>query len=345
MRARIHGAMKLALTAALAGLALAACDDEAADGAGGGNNCGGPTPEERAQNQKIFDGLVETCAGCHSSGARGYFASIEAFESLVVYEPKQITPGDPDGSEFVRLLEGNGTRAFEQMPISGPTYAEIVKNGGAKLDLLTIRQWVSALKPRERDPRPSIEAPRVTRLSADDIVRALYAQLGLSDADFFTPASSFDIEHKTAQDDGRYPITSPDAIPAPYEGLPAERFASLGGGSAMLQVKSDATTSPSFLGTLTQVSQAWCRQALDKTDNVALLPAGTTLATSAEDPAAVKAIIARWFLHFHAVSAAQADIDAVYESVFLPLEAETDAKTGYVGVCSSLIRHPDWIFY
>jgi hypothetical protein len=332
-------------TFALSAIGLAACSEDAAGTDGSGAACGGPTPEERAANQLIFDGLKATCEGCHANGARGYFASIEAFESLVVYEPKQITPGNPDASEFVKVLEGNGTRAFTQMPISGPNYAEIVASGAAKLDVGTIRTWVKNLKARDRDTRPSIDAPRVTRLSASDVLRALYAQLGLNDDDFFAQAFNYSVEHKTSQSDGRYSMTSPDAIPAPYEDLPAERFVSLGGGSAMLQIKSDETTSPSFLGTVTQVSQAWCRIALDKPDNAALIPAGMTLATSMEDPAAVEAVIARWFLHFHAVKAPPESIEEMFSSVFLPVEAETDAKTGYVGVCSALIRHPDWIFY
>jgi hypothetical protein len=325
-------------------LASAACDEAPADGGRAGAACDGPTPEERAKNQVIFDGLSGSCAGCHASGARGYFESIEAFESLLAYEPSLVVPGDPDGSELVRLLEGKGTRAFKQMPIAGKPYAGLVEAGNATLTVAAIREWVGNLQAQERDERPSIDAPRVTRIGANEVIRVLYAQLGLSDDDFFQPASSFDLPMKSAQGDGNYPIASPDSTPAPYEGLPAERFASLGGGSAMFQVATDATPSPSFLGTITQVSQAWCRLALEKPGNAALLPAGTTLGGSG-DAAAVKALIRHWSLHFHAVGATEEEIDAVYQDVFLPLEAETDALTGYVGTCSSFIRHPRWIFY
>ena len=342
---RQQRSLVLASLCAIASLGVVACGDDGGSGAGG-NNCNSTvTPEARAKNQAVFDALSPSCAGCHATGSRGYFASIEAFESLLVYEPTLVVPGDPDGSELIRLLEGNGTRAFTQMPIAGPTYAELAESGAATLKMPALRTWVAELEAASKDERPSIDAPRITRLEANDVVRALYLQLGLSDADFFTPASSYDIEHKSGQNDNLYPITSFDSLPAPYEGLPAERFASLGGGSAMMQVKSDRTTSPSFLGTLTQTSQAWCRLALDKPNNAALLPAGATLATSAEDPAAVKAILRHWFLHFHAEQASDAEVESVYQNVFLPLEAETDAKTGYVGACSSFIRHPDWIFY
>ncbi len=308
--------------------------------------CGGPTPEERAANQKIFDGLAPTCEGCHASGSRGYFASIEAFESLVVYEPKLVVPGSPDGSELVRVLEGNGTRAFEQMPIAGPNFAELAADGQTTITMAEIRAWVTTLEARAIDPLPALEARRVTRIGADDVVRALYQQLGLSDEDFFIPGSNYSIVHKsTGQSDEKYPISSPDTDPAPIEDLPVERFASLGGGSAALQLKADGTVAPSFVGTLSQVAQRWCAIAIDKPNNAALLPAGTSATTGSADADAVKTVLRHWFLHFHAVVASDLEVDGLFESVFLPLEADTDARTAYVGTCSYFIRHPHWVFY
>lgn len=305
--------------------------------------CGGPTPEERAANQRVFDALSPTCAGCHSTGSRGFFASVEAFESLVVYAPSEVVPGDPDKSELVLLLEGHGTRAFTQMPIAGPAYADMTD---APMSMADIRAWVVGLKAREVDPLPSIEARRVTRMAADDVQRALYQQLGLSDADFFVPASNYDVEHKSnQQSDERYAMSSPEAIPAPFESLPVERFASLGGGSAMFQMKADSTVAPSYLGTLSQVSQRWCAMALDKPNNTALLPAGASIATGSSDPAAVKSVIRQWFLHFHASVADDASVNEVFDAVFVPVEAESDARTGYIATCSYFIRHPHWIFY
>jgi hypothetical protein len=313
-------------------------------GPGGSKECG-PTAEERAANQAIFDGLKPTCEGCHSTGARGFFASIDAFESLVVYEPKEVVPGKPDESELVRLLEGHGTRAFKQMPISGPTYAELVAQGKTKLTIAEVRDWVTKLVARTGDKLPSIEARRITRLSAADVQRALYQQLGLSDDDFFTPASSYDIPFKTAQDDNKYPISSLDALPAPYEAVSSDRFATLGGGSAMFQRKADGSVSPSFVGSLTQISQRWCAAALDKPGNTALLPAGASITVGMAEPAKVKDVLRAWFLHFHSVEASSADVDQVFEKVFVPIEQGSDARTAYIAACSYFIRHPDWIFY
>ncbi|MFT3771076.1 MAG: hypothetical protein QM820_37145 [Minicystis sp.] len=208
-----------------------------------------------------------------------------------------------------------------------------------------MREWVTKLVPRSGDKLPSIEARRVTRLGAADVQRALYQQLGLSDDDFFQPASSYNIPHKTAQDDNKYPISSPDAIPAPYEAVSMDRYATLGGGSAMLQQKADGLISPSFVGSLTQVSQRWCAMALDKPNNTALLPAGASISVGMAEPAKVKDVLRAWFLHFHSVEAAQADVDRVFEGVFVPIEQGSDTRTAYIAACSYFIRHPDWIFY
>lgn len=323
------------------GLCALSCTEESAD-----NPCAGPTPEERAANQAVFDALSPSCSGCHATGSRGYFASIEAFESLLVYNTQVVLPGKPDESELIRLLEGKGTRAFKQMPIAGASFAQIAESGQSPMSMAQIRDWVTNLKSRTVDPLPSIEARRITRLSADDVIRALYQQLGLSDDDFFVPGSNYDIPHKsTGQLDDKYPMSSPDTNPAPFEGLPVERFASLGGGSAAHQMKADGTVSPSFLGTVTQVSQRWCAMALDKAGNTALLPPGASIQTGSSDAAAVKSLLRYWFLHFHAVNAADADVDRVFNTVFVPLETEKDARNGYIGACSYFIRHPDWIFY
>ncbi len=347
MRRHPSSTLRTITVSALAATSLAAAcgDDQAEDGKVPDPPCGSVTPEERAQNQAVFDALAPSCAGCHTSGARGYFASIQAFESLLAYNADVVVPGSPDESELVRLLEGNGTRAFTQMPISGPTYAALAEQGLAPMPMADIRAWVSTLRNRTVDTLPSIEAPRVTRQGADEVVRGLYQQLGLSDEDFFTLAASFGIPAKNPISEDLYPMTSDDWTPGPYASLPAERHQSLGGGSALLQVRPDATASPSFLGTLTQVSQRWCKLALDKPGNTALLPAGATPDVGSTEPEKVKAVIAAWYLHFHAVVPSQAEIDAVYDGVFLPLEVGADPKIAYAGTCSFFIRHPDWIYY
>ncbi|MBX7078504.1 MAG: hypothetical protein K1X88_04885 [Nannocystaceae bacterium] len=325
---------------------MAACDD--ASGPVTQRCADGPSADERAANLEIFEGLQASCEGCHIMGARGYFASIEAFEALVAYNPELITPGAPDASPFVALLEAKGTGPFVQMPPAGPSYAQLVDDGTATLSMTQIRDWVTALGDHAADPNPSSAATRITRLGANDIQRALYQQLGLSDDDFFVPASEYGIPHKsTGQSDEKYPMSSLASYPAPFpnEANPVDRFASLGGGSAVHQKKTDPSISPSFAGSLAQIAQRWCALALDKADNTTLLPSGATVSTGSSDAAAVKTVIRSWYLHFHATVATDDEVDRVFDQLFVPLEAGADPRTAYIGTCSYFIRHPDWVFY
>lgn len=348
-----HG---VGLAALIVAALLASCSEESAPGnapsAGGASGaggsgaaagaapCGPPSPEARAQNQVIFEGLKPTCEGCHVSGARGYFASIEAFESLLVYNPKEVVPGDPDQSELVRLLEGKGKLAFKQMPPAGPLYSELVAQGVTTLTVAQVREWVKGLKASSADARPSPKARRISRLGPTEVLRALYQQLGLSDADFFTPASEYGLAKKNPKSDDLYPVSPALAVPAPYDDLSPARFATLGGGT-----RPDSSITPSFVGSLAQISQRWCKLALDKPDNTALLPKGASLGVGASQPDQVKAVIRAWFLHFHAVQATDAEVNEVFDGVFSPLEQGKDSRTAYVGTCSYFIRHPDWVFY
>ncbi|HWB80509.1 MAG TPA: hypothetical protein VG755_36345 [Nannocystaceae bacterium] len=304
----------------------------------------GPSADERAQNQVVFDALEPVCVGCHVNGARGYFASIEAFEDLIAYEPTMVTPGDPDGSKLIMLLEGDAIGAFAQMPPGGPSYAELASDGTATLGMTEIRAWVTELGDHPANPLPLASAPRISRLGARDVHAALYQQLGLDDDDFYVPASNYDIPHKSPQGDDLYPISSPDAIPPSFDRLPEDRWASLGGGSALVQMKADPTISPTFAGSLAQVAQRWCALAIDKPGNTALFAGDATSLPSSSDVAGTKALIGRWFLHFHAVEAAAGDVDTVFYELFVPIASEADSRTAWIGTCSWFIRHPDWVF-
>jgi hypothetical protein len=113
----------------------------------------------------------------------------------------------------------------------------------------------------------------------------------------------------------------------------------------MFQKKADGSISPSFVGSLTQISQRWCAMALDKPGNTALLPAGASITVGMAEPEKVKDVLRAWFLHFHSVEPSSADVDQVFEKVFVPIEQGSDARTAYIAACSYFIRHPDWIFY
>ncbi|NRD45320.1 hypothetical protein [Corallococcus exiguus] len=301
--------------------------------------CGTPASSETV---RIMQGLQPHCEGCHAQGARGYFASVDAFQSLMVSDPRLVKAGSPEESELIRLLEGRGSAAFKQMPIGEKSYAQLVSDGTAKLSVADVRAWIQSLSTQQRDARPDPEAPRITRMSATQVQRALYQQLGLTHDDFFSSATEFGIPMAESYEDERYPMQPPDAVPAPRQHTTGERFYGLGGGSVFNQSTPDRTASPTFALTLTQVSQRWCRLALAKTGNTALFPAGSKRTADAVD---VKATLRRWSLRFLGERFTDAQVDALYADVFVPLSTPTDTEPAYVGVCSYFIRHPHWIFY
>lgn len=290
---------------------------------------------------RIMRGLAPSCEGCHLNGARAFFASVSSFQNLIVADPRMVKPGDPDGSELIKLLEGRGSGAFTQMPIGTKTYADLVAAGSATLSVEEVKQWIRDLANQARDARPDVAAPRITRVKAEQVQKALYQQLGLEYGDFFVNASEYGIPLAEPRTDETYPFQPIDEYLAPRQQEARDRFHGLGGGSVVSQARSDLSPSPTFVLTLTQVSQRWCRLGVRKTGNVALFPAGTTQAT---DEANVKATIRRWFLHFHGTRASSAEVDAMYTSVWTPL-SPGNAEAGWVGLCSAFIRHPDWIFY
>lgn len=300
--------------------------------------CGTAATEE---TRVVYEGLKAECAACHLSGTRGFFASLGAFQELLVADPKLVVPGSPDESLLVKLLEGHGTGPFAQMPIAGLTYAQRVEGHADLLAMATIRSWVTGLSTQSRDSRPSSSAPRITRISARQLQKVLYQQLGLSNADFYVEAFEYSLPMAEAQGDGKYPLLAPDALPAPRNGYTTERFSALGGGAPFSQRAPDRGMNPTFAMTLQQTSQAWCRQALLKSGNRTLFPSG---AVTDGSPETAKATIRRWSRHFLGENFSDAEVDELHTTLFVPLLTETNATNAYSGLCSFFIRHPLWIY-
>jgi hypothetical protein len=333
-----------------AGLLLIACapQPEAADELQPGARRQAVCGEASDATLAVFSGLRPHCAGCHFSGVRGYFASLTTFQNLVVGDPRLVNAADPDKSELVRLLVGTGTGSFKAMPTGAKSYPDLVSAGTATLTVDQIRQWMRGLSAQARSASPNPRSPRVKRLNAQQIQRTLYQQLGLGFSDFFTTGFSFGVERAVAKGgDELYPLQPSDALPGPF-GTEDARDVALGGGSVIWQRTEDSTLSPGFLLTLTQMSQRWCRLSLAKPGNLALFPAGTVRTTEAAN---VKAAISRWFLRFHGTHATQAEVDALYAQVWIPVFTQLpanpipNAEAGFTALCSSFIRHPKWIFY
>lgn len=331
----------LALTAVLS----AGCGDGAGAGATGGNPC---LSEEQAKNDAIRTGLEASCKGCHAEGPRGYFASLQAFEDLLAYNPAVVTPGDPDGSRLVQLLEGSAKGAYAQMPISGSSYSKLAAEGKATLTMAAIRSWIQGLSPRPRSATPDRDAISVRRMSAPQVVNALYAQLGLTQQDFFVEGFSYGVATASQKSQDDLPVLDPDGIPGPYGGErdAVRRFFALGGAASSQGRRATLNATPSFVQALVPLSQRWCKMAIAKPSGQALLFTGVTPGTtSADDAAGIKANIGHLHRHFLSEKPTAADIDEVFTSVFLPLEAETDPQTAWAGVCSYFIRHPRWVFF
>ena len=65
-----------------------------------------------------------------------------SFQDLIVNNRELVVPGDPDDSELVHLLEGNGSGVFTQMPIQGDAFSMMSAAGETEITIEEIRQWV-----------------------------------------------------------------------------------------------------------------------------------------------------------------------------------------------------------
>jgi hypothetical protein len=330
--------VQMALTAAAA-LALAAC---------GSAKTGSDSSADTAcsANDAMMKRLAPTCEGCHQQGNAPFFASLSAFEDTLVYNEKYVVPGQPDQSYLIKLLEGKGQGTYKQMPLSGDSFAKLADGGNTQVSLAEVKQWIENLPPRVKNDKPDVDAPTVQRQSAEQIRASLYAQLGLSNDDFYTPASTYGTPALATKGEDRYPVYGADEAPSAYESAQTFRHASLGGASALAQRKRDGSVTPSFLEALIPMSQAWCRMGIAKSGSKDLLfPEVDPTAKSADAADAIKKNIGYLHLHFLGEPAASADVDEVFQNVFVPLESASDSTTAWTGVCAYFIRHPKWIFY
>jgi hypothetical protein len=76
-----------------------------------------------------------------------------------------------------------------------------------------------------------------------------------------------------------------------------------------------------------------------------LFPEVDPKAKSADAADAIKKNIGYMHLHFLGEPAVDADVNEVFQDVFVPLETASDPTTAWTGVCAYFIRHPKWIFY
>jgi hypothetical protein len=123
-----------------------------------------------------------------------------------------------------------------------------------------------------------------------------------------------------------------------------ERYETLGGPVVLQGRKPDATIGPAAMQTLVQMSQAWCKLAVEKSGNTAVLRGVTLSDTSATKATEIKANIAQLHLRMLGEVATPADVDEIFSQVYQPLEAGS-TKTAWIAVCASFVRHPKWLAY
>jgi hypothetical protein len=301
------------------------------------------------KNDEIRQALAPACASCHTTGNKPYFASLEAFENGLVYDPKWVNKDDPDNSGLILLLQGTAPGSYPQMP-PGELFAASVADGRVKISLEELKAWIRELPARGAvNEGPAPAAFTVRRLRADEMILSLMDQLGLETADFVdTTRPTWRNEEFTVRG-GRlftWPTDWAPGISQQYvsDKRATERFETLGGGVVLQGRKNDVGLGPSSMQTLVQVSQAWCRLAIEKTGNTAVLRHVTLADKSATKATEIRQNIAQLSLRMLGDVPTDAEVTELYEQVYLPLEV-TNTKTAWTAVCAALVRHPKWLSY
>jgi len=268
----------------------------------------------------VYKKLYPSCGACHGQGAnKPLFASPPAFANLVAGNPAYVTPGKPDASPLISLLNGMGTGAFRQMP-PVESFVSLAGKGQTQISLADVRAWIAALAAATPANASWQGAPSIRRLAAEQLRQSLYDQLGITDADLGSSPYAF-----TGSSGGQI-------------------WANLGAPNwSVGKPRSDATT-PSFFQTLVPLSQSFCRIAVAKKGNTALLKYVTLVDKSAQAAAGIKKNIGYMYLRMIGDVAAPAVVDDLYQTVYLPNEA-TGTDTAWTAVCAALIRHPLWLVY
>ena len=298
---------------------------------------------------KVRLALHAACAGCHLTGNRPFFASLDAFENGLVYDERYVKPGDPAGSVLIQMLKGVAAGSYPQMPI-GTSYQALVDQGVAKLSIAELEQWVTELPPagvRSSEPSPLLFTVR--RVQADDMVMSLLDQLGLTVEDFVSTSSANWRDEAWTVQGGKLFVWPGDWAPGisrqyVSDARTTERYQALGGSTTLDYRKKDMGLGPSALQTLVQVSQAWCRWAVEKPGNTAVLRHVTLADTSAAKSADIKRNIEALYLRMLGEVAQADEVDAIYAQVYLPLEG-TNTRTAWTAVCASFVRHPLWVSF
>ena len=321
-------------------------DEDAGGGGGSGDDMGSGGPEGCGV-QEMFESLEPDCVSCHRQGNTPYFASGTSFYNLLVLDPKWVTPGDPDASGLVAILEGRASEPYPQMPVGGKPFAELETEGATSASMQQVRDFITQLDGCRASEQPARETVSVQRKSAHQIHLALKHHIGLDDEDIVPRNSS------GGGSEERYPIWSPDNVLRITNNVnlnvattgSTRRWYALGGESYLGGVKANRALSPTFGQTMIQVSQAWCRVGVEKSSNAALFRHVDQGALGAASEAEIKDNIRYLMLRFWGHDASAEEVDAMHDDIYATYAASEDPETAWVAVCASLIRDPMWLVY
>lgn len=309
----------------------------------------GESCEALGKNDEIRRALEPACKGCHTTGNKPFFASLTAFETGLVYNARYVKRGDPENSLLIQLLKGNAPGSYPRMPIGQP-YTELVSSGQVTLTIEQLEAWVRDLPaPPAALETPSPQEFYVRRLNAEEMVVSLMDQLGLTLEDFVSTSDPNWRNKAYVVNGGKLFVWPGDwspGISGEYvsDSRSVERFEALGGGNSLVYRKRDVSFGPSAAQALIQMSQAWCARAVDKRGNTAVLRYVTLTDKSSSNPDAVKRNLRSLYLRMLGQPPSEADVTALYEQVYLPLEAQS-TRLAWIGTCAALIRHPQWMTY
>ena len=347
------------LCCALLSSPLLGCDDEKAPQTNNSNNTSDATSDTRGTEDQgadfvettgcgidaIFKGLEPTCANCHRAGKSPYFSSPTAFYNLLVDNPAWVTPGDPDSSELIALLEGTASGQYAQMPPGVQTFADMEAAGQTQATVAQVRAFITDLDGCQAALEPAPERVQVQRKSAAQIHRTLKQHLGLEDTDVQP--------YNTRVSDRRYPIWNPDYVKRivagvnvnPFATSAARRWYALGGESYMMNIEGNRSFSPTFGQAITQVAQAWCRVGVEKPDNGALFRHVDASNLEGATPEQIDDNLRYLMLRFWGHAATDDEVSSLRADVYDVYASRSDVPTAWVAVCATLIRDPMWIVY
>jgi hypothetical protein len=305
-----------------------------------------PTPAQcaagsapRLSNQDVFNRLGVSCKDCHGAGtSKPYFESLPAFEQGLVYAKGWVKKGDPGASQLLAVLRGQGTGSYKQMPISGPTYADLAQAGTGKISMAELEEWVQNL------PAPGVAGPSepvsgLHRVTAEQFLAQIDQTLGIAPGELADSATGMPKVERAL------PIEPPDSLGAwtreDYRESVSQitpRFVNLGGPHTLAGMRRVNSWTPTALQEVVQVSQARCRYAVEK-QKPNLFKYAQPTDGSATAAAAIKKNIGQLYLRATGASASASEIDAVYTSLFVTYEKKSVAAA-WTAVCAGIFRHP-----